>query len=270
MTPAGRITAARVAALARELTEHERLVIGALTRLRMATTKDLQRLHFTELTPLSNARSARRTLNRLHAGGVLDRLDRRVGGRGGGSDGEIWTLGLMGQHLVGRIGPAGGTGVRRPWTPAAPFVAHRLAISRLFVELTEAGRQGVGPLVSFSAEPDCWRRYTGSGGQVVTLKPDASVITSHDEFELAWMVEVDLGTESRSVLERKCRAVIEYYRFGREQARSGVFPWVAFSVPDERRCQAVRSVIERLPAAEQAIFHVVVADETAALLMRGA
>jgi hypothetical protein len=269
MTPAERITAARVAELARQLTERERLVIGTLTRLRMVTSRDVQRLHFTEFTPLSNARSARRTLNQLHAVGVLDRLDRRVGGRGGGSDSEIWTLGLMGQHLVGRVGPAGGAGVRRPWTPAAAFLAHRLSISRLFVELVEAGRQGLGTLESFSAEPDCWRRYTGPGGQIVTLKPDASVITFRDDFELAWILEVDLGTETRSVLERKCQAVIDYYRSGREQARSGVFPWVAFSVPDERRRQAVCSVVERLPVSERAIFHVVLASETAAFLMRG-
>jgi len=269
MTPATRITTARLAAIERQLGPRERLIVGMLSRIRLASTRQIETLHFTNGTPLSNARAARRVLNRLLDLGLVSRMDRQVGGKKGGSAGYVWGLGVTGQHLVGQMGPAGGVDLRRPWTVSAAFVDHRLAITRLLVDLVVAGRHGGGQLESFTAEPDCWRRYTGQHGAVVTLKPDAFVVIGQGEYLDAWFIEVDRASESLSVIDRKCRAVIQYYQSGREQARTGVFPWVIFSVPDEKREAAIHSVLRRLSERERTIFRVARDDETAAVLMIG-
>src|SRR6266545_7023628 len=235
MTAAPRTTARQLALLAERLTERDRQVLGTLARVRLATTRQLERLHFTEAGSSANARSARRTLAKLERYGAVSRLARRVGGVRAGSAGVIWGLGAAGQRLLASTGPAGGRQPRRPWTPSRAFVGHRLAITALYVVLVTAERDGRTELVCFEAEPDCWRPYIGAHGGRVVLKPDAFIVTAKGEWEDRWFVEVDCGTESPAVITRKARAYLAYYRTGREQATSGVFPLVLFSVPDEQR-----------------------------------
>lgn len=234
MTAAPRTTAARLVRLAAGLGERDRAVLESVARLRLVCTRQLERLHFIASTPLADARSCRRTLARLAEQGLVVRLDRRVGGVRAGSAGYLWSLGVAGQHLLTRSGPAGGRQLRRPWTPSAPFVAHRLATSELYVRLVEGMRAGSGELVRYHAEPDCWRRFTGPGGEAATVKPDAYAVTASGDYEHAWFIEVDLATESPQVLGRKCRSYLAYWRSGREQAVRGVFPLVVFVVPTRR------------------------------------
>ncbi len=270
MTPATRISAAQLGQIAAGLGDRERLVLGTLSRVRLATTRQLERLHFTDATPLSNARSCRRTLARLMTTDLVARLERRVGGVRAGSAGYVWSLGAVGQRLVSGSGPAGGDQPRRPWTPSPAFTDHRLAITTLYVELVEASRQSHGVLESFTAEPDCWRQYSAPHGGVATLKPDAAVTVGHEEFEDAWLVEVDCATESPAVIRRKMAVYVEYYRTRQEQARSGVFPLVVFSVPTEARRRVIARVTEVLDVAERPLFQVALADQTCSLLMGGA
>lgn len=244
-------------------------LLASLARLRLATTSQLQRLHYADRTALAAARGVRRHLVRLERLRLVTRLERRVGGVGAGSTEAIWALDTAGQRLAATPGPAGGGQRRRPWTPSLPFVRHRLAITELYVQLACGDQQGVGELLAFAAEPDSWRRYTGPGAAALTLKPDAAATTAHGDYEHSWFIEVDLATESPLVIGRKTDAYLAYRRSGSEQARSGVFPLVVFTVPHERRKRVIDGVLRRLPRADQRVFRVHLADEAASALLGG-
>lgn len=267
MTAAPRTTPARLAQLEVGLTDRQRELLESVAKLRLLSTIQLQRLHFTSGTPLSAARSCRRNLADLAKQGLLARLDRQIGGVRAGSSGYLWSLGSAGQHLLERRGPAGGTQRRHPWTPALPFLAHRLAISELYVELVEGSRAGRGELLRFDSEPDSWRHFTGPGGGAMVLRPDAFGVIALGNFEDSWLIEADLGTESPMALQRKCRNYITYWRSGREQASREVFPLVVFVVPHADRATVVLRVLSGLTDAERRLFRTVTRADAARSLL---
>jgi hypothetical protein len=259
-------TAARLAQLERSLSERDRAVIHTLDCLRVATTAQLRRLHFDGLTPASAARQAPATLRRLAELGIVARLEHQVGGVRAGSRAAVWALDLAGQRLASGNGPAGGP-MRRPWTPALPFLAHRLAISELFVNLTEASRAGRCELLEFAAEPLSWRRYAAPHAGYAQLKPDAFVRLAVGAFERGAFVEVDCATEGVGALTRKCRSYRRYWESGREQERRGYFPQVVFAVPDEQRKTVLVDVFQRQPADSWPLWRVVLASELVPVLI---
>jgi hypothetical protein len=253
------VTASRLAQLERTLSDRDRAIVDTLDQLRLATTKQLRRLHFTDLTPASAARLAPQTLKRLASQRVISQLDRQVGGVRAGSQAIVWTLDVAGQRLASAAGPAGGP-VRRPWTPGLAFVAHRLAVSELYVELVEAERAGRCVLLDFEAEPLSWRRFASPYGGVAHLKPDAFVRLQVGDYERGAFVEIDRATESAAAIGRKCRGYRSYWEAGREQERRGYFPRVVFAVPTEARKAALVEVIGCQPEETWLLYRVVLAD----------
>jgi hypothetical protein len=250
------VTVTRLAQLERKLSERDRAIVETLDRLRLGTTTQLRRIHFADLTPASAARQAPQTLRRLAAQGVIARLDRQVGGVRAGSQAAVWALDLAGQRLASAAGPAGGP-MRRPWTPALAFVAHRLAVTELYVQLAEAERAGRCLLLDFESEPLSWRRFASPYGGFAQLKPDAFARVRTDNFERGSFVEIDRATESPAAIARKCRSYRAYWESGREQKRRGYFPQVVFSVPNEKRKDALVEVIGRQPEEAWSLYRVV-------------
>lgn len=270
MTTAPRSAPSRLWRLEAQLTEREWSILITLAKLRMACTRQIERLHFTDGSPLSNARHARRVLSKLADLRLVSRLERRVGGVRAGSAGYVWSLGVAGQHLLTRRGPAGGSKSQTPWTPSRAFLAHRLSISELYVELVEAEWRGELELVRFDAEPTAWRFFTGAQGVPASLKPDAYVQVGLGEYLDSYFVEVDLATESPQVIGRKATAYRSYWQTGREQAASeGVFPVVLFLVPTGARASVITDVVRRQPADVQALFRVGVRTDAMQLLSSG-
>jgi len=261
------ITTGRVNQLERTLSERDRAIIETLDALRVATTAQLRRLHFTALTDASAARQAPKTLRRLETYGVLTVLPRTVGGARAGSSATVWALDVAGQRFASEAGPAGGVRTRRPWVPSLPFVAHRLSVSELYVSLTEAARAGASEVLSFEAEPQSWRRFTGPHGTAAYVKPDAAVRLAVGEFERGAFVEIDRATEARPTLTRKCTAYRRYWEAGREQARFGYFPRVVFAVPTEARKAAVAEVFTAQPEEAWELFRVVLARDLTSVLL---
>lgn len=260
------VTASRLAVLERSLSARDRAIVDTLDRLRVATTAQLRRLHFADLTEASAARQAPRTLRRLTAHGVLTCLPQQVGGVRAGSLAAIWGLDLAGQRLASGAGPAGGP-MRRPWSPGLAFLAHRLAVGELYVALVEAERAGRCELLDFAAEPVSWRRYAAVHGGSAHVKPDAFVRLGVGAYERGAFVEVDRATESAAAIARKCRAYRRYWEAGREQARRGYFPQVVFGVPAEARKAAVVEVFARQPEDSWPLWRVVLAPDLAAALI---
>ena len=162
-----------------------------------------------------------------------------------------------------------GKRTRRPWTPGLAFLAHRLEVSELYVELMEAAAEDAIELLSFEAEPLCWRRYAAPHGGFEYLKPDAFVRVGDGDYERGAFVEIDRGTEAPATIMRKATAYRRAWEAGREQARWGYFPLVVFAVPDDRRKEAIAQVCARQPAEAHPLFRVVLADELLATLVRG-
>ena len=263
-----RLTPARLLELDARLTEREREIAATVDRLRLVSGRQLERLFFDGSgARQSNARLARKTLSRLVSIGVLRRLQRRVGGVRAGSAAFVYETGPAGQRLLAYWQGEGIARTRGAHEPGGPFVAHTLAVAEVYVRLREAARISKLELVSFAAEPDCWREFVGPVGQRVTLKPDIHLRLGLDEFEDSWFVEVDRATESSTVIRRQCEAYLAYYRSGREQASSGVFPRVLWIVPHEKRAQLVAQVIDALPPDAHRLFGVAAEEEAFAVLV---
>jgi hypothetical protein len=262
-----RITEAHVAELADALTPRDRAIIATLDRIRVATTGQLERLHFFgDGSPRTIARRTRRTLQRLIVRRVLVRLERRIGGFPSGSTDYVYALDTAGQRLASACGPAGGVRIRRPWTPGVSFLRHGLAVSELYVRLREAELAGGLDLLDFDAEPLCWRTFTGLGGARLALKPDAFLRLGLGEYEAFYFIEVDRATQSRPAMTRKLTRYRRYHHTGREQARFGVFPKVLLLVPSERRKAALVDLAAAQPPASWDLFQVARYDDAVAVL----
>lgn len=269
-TPLGsgrRLTPTRLVAVAEQLDQRALDVLGMVAKTRLGTGEQIRQVVFADVP--SADRQARRTLAHMVDIGVLDRLDRQVGGRRAGSTGYIFALGLAGQRLVGSRGPAGGRRIERAWTPSAPYLRHMLRVTDLFVALTAANRRGDIELLEFVGEPACWRGFVGPAGDHVRLKPDAFVRLAKGEDEHLAFVEVDLATESPRALDRKLDRYTQYVRTGGERERWGVLPAVVWLVPDDRRMEVVADAFGRQPVELWPLFRVARFEDAVTVLLGG-
>ena len=255
------VTAERLDRVERTLSPRDRAILDSLDRLRVATTVQLRRLHFADLTTASAARQAPRTLRRLEGLKLVACLERQLGGARAGSAAAIWSLDRAGQRLASAAGPAGGLRTRRPWTPGLPFLAHRLSITECAVSLTEAARAGRCELLDYEAEPLSWRRYAAPYGGWAQLKPDAFARLAVGDYERGAFVEIDRATEAGSTISRKLAAFRRYWQAGREQTRRGYFPLVVFSVPNEARKATLVDLVGRQPADTWPLYRIVLAPD---------
>jgi hypothetical protein len=242
------------------LTPRDRNVLSTLVRVRVATSVHLERLHFSDVT----RRQARQLLTGMVHRRLLARLPRVVGGVRAGSAGYTYALDVAGARIVA------GEQRRRPWSVGQTFLAHSLAVTDLYVRLVEAHRLNSLELLDFTAEPACWRPFSGPGGGRVTLKPDACVVVKLGRYEDRWFIEVDRNTEAAPTLRRKCETYQRYWQTGTEQERTGVFPRVLWVVPEDRRQAALIDVLGQLPTEAWPLFAVAVSGEAVTRIARGA
>lgn len=261
-----RLTPNRLASVTASLSERDLAIARTVADLRLVTSLQLRRLHFRDGAADTNARLARHCLQRLTRLRVLTRLERRIGGVRAGSAGYIYRLDVAGQNALqvtsGRR--------RRLAEPGLPFVTHTLAISELYVRLSEAAGTGQIDLLEFAAEPGCWRSFFGPGGAAMRLKPDAFVRIGRGAFEDLWFVEVDCSTHGKGALAAKFRTYRQYWATGREQAQWGdVFPRVLWLVPNLTRLRQLLDVAAAQPAESWQLFTVRLFDEALDVMAGG-
>lgn len=249
-----RLSARRLLRLQDDLSDRERAVLLGLADCRLLATGQLQRLHFADhATEGAASRICRRVLARLQRLGVIEHLERRIGGVRAGSASYVWRVGQVGERLLRQADEA----LRgRHKQPGLRFVDHVLAIAECTVQLVEADRRDDLELVTVEHEPACWRGFLGSHGSAETLKPDLYAVTANAEYEDSWFIEVDRATESLPTVLRKCAQYERYQRSGREQAARGVFPAVLWVVPDDGRATAMTAAIRRRYGPNQELFRV--------------
>lgn len=257
----------QLAVLAEGLSERDRMVVKSVHDLRLVSARQLERLVFpvpgSHTTPLTAARTARRTLERLVRDRLLVRLHRRVGGVRAGSASFVYALGPVGQRVLGEEGPR-----RRFREPSAMFVAHTLAVSELYVWLHEAERSGQLQLLRIETEPSCWRSLVTITGSTI-VKPDLFVIAGDESYEYRWLVEMDLGTEHAPAIARKCRAYQAYYQSGIEQQRHTVFPRVLWVAVDEERAERLQRIINSASGLNGQLFLVTTSHRAVKVMAGG-
>ncbi len=241
------LTARQLETLTKALSERDHAVLDSTDRIRVATGRQLARLHQDQLSD----RQWRRHLQQLSDLRLLTRLDRTIGGVHAGSSGYIYALDVAGQRLLHPDVSA-----RHPTTPGLAFLDHGLAITELYVLLREAERRGRVDLLDFVTEPNVWRSFVGRGGQRTRLKPDAEAVLGVGQYEDHFFIEVDRGTVGTRRLSEQMHTYVQFWQTGREQQRSGLFPRVLYLVPNQRRLKVVVDVASALPAETWQLFQV--------------
>ena len=235
------------------LSERDWEIVRFLAQHRFATSTQLRRCFFwSHATPSASARASIRVLDRLMTLRVVARLERTVGGSSHGSAAFVWCLDVVGDRLTR---PSGSARLRSR-EPSLTFLAHTLAVTEARTELVEAARSGAFKLTRVDIETEAWRRFVGIGGAQSVLQPDLFVTTASAEYDDHWYVEIDLGTESLTVLLRKCTAYEQYRRTGRAQAEHGVFPRVLWVMPTPARTARLKAAIAAAPALPNRLFEV--------------
>jgi hypothetical protein len=255
MTALRYVSAARLRDLGRVLSERDMAVVQSVAQLRFVSGAQLRRMHVAGGTELGNERVTRRLLARLVSLGVLDRLERRIGGPGpAGSDGYIYTLALGGQHLAHKRQMTSRTRRRRAVVPGQMFLAHTLACAELHARLIEGERAQLFELLERLAEPSCWRRFATGDGEQSILKPDLSARLAHNGARRAFLIEVDRGTEGTLTLERRMSTYLQYRIYCRVVERP--FPAVLWLARSDRRVRVIADVLAGLRPQALSSFHV--------------
>lgn len=239
-------TSNRLDVLRANLSKRDLAILDTLRQYRLASSQQLERWYFTShATPVAAARAARRSLRRLADFGLISHLHRRIGGVRAGSAGLVWHLTRAGWKLL-----AAATAVTPPARldlaePSLRQADHTLAITEVAVRLHETADAGRCELIELTPEPACWRRYFGPWGANLILKPDLSATTAQpgSNFETIWFLEIDRASESLATIACKVRQYEAYRQSGREQAAQGVFPRVAWIVPDQTRADRIQSAL---------------------------
>lgn len=250
-----RLQTARVARLRSRLSPRDLAALTVLQRVRLASGRQLQRLLVTDGSPAARTRRAQLMMTRLTELGLVTRFSRIIGGIRAGSSGYIYGLSGLGQAALDTDGPLGGRR-RRVWESKPYFQDHMLAVAELYVQLVEQHRLGQGELLAYDAEPANWRHFTGAGGELVQIKPDAYVRLGAAAIEHSSFIEVDLSTETLPTIQKKSQRYIDYWRSGMEQQWRGVFPKVVWLVETARRREQIAGVIQKLASDAQALFDV--------------
>ena len=255
MTALRYVSASRLRDLGRVLSDRDMAIVQSVAQLRFVSGAQLRRMHVAGGTQLGNERVARRLLARLVALGVLDRLERRIGGPGpAGSDGYIYTLALGGQHLAHKRQMMSRARRRRPVVPGQMFLAHTLACAELHTRLIEGDRAQLFALLERLAEPSCWRRFSRGDGEQSILKPDLSAWLASDEQRRAFLIEIDRGTEGTRTLERRMSTYAQYRVYCHTAQRP--FPAVLWLARSDRRMLVIADVLEGLRPEVARSFHV--------------
>jgi len=254
-----RVRQAHVEWVDARLSERDRKIIETITRLRLASSFHLERLHFLDLSPSVRDRVRRRVLARLVAWRVLLTLERRIGGVRAGSAGLVFALDTAGRQLAGLDGSA----MRRSREPSVVLLGHSLAASELYVSLVELSTANGCTVADYRTEPACWQALPLGGW----LKPDAYLKLSTTGFDDHWWVEIDKGSEHLPVIRRKLLTYLDYANTG-GLGPGGVLPRVLVTVPDEARQAAIAGVIDRLSPDANELLHVTTEGDAPQYLLR--
>jgi len=269
MSMSAYFTKQRLEELTRSLSARDRYILDSLKKCRYLTTLQIAQLYCGQsVNRRSAVRAANRCLTKLKNSGLICALERRIGGVRAGSGSYIWTLTSGGFRLL--CLESGAKQSRKQFRePSLHFLEHTLIISEAYLQMNQICTTHQMTLSRVQFEPDCWRQYSARNGKTVILKPDLYVVTRGGGYEDCWFLEIDRATETPERVVDKCERYIQYLRTGAEQKQRGVFPYVVWIVPDEKRKHSLTAHIAKA-YAHGSIFLVILPDELETLIVGGA
>ena len=246
-----RVRLSHVERLLSTLSPRDVAILDTLARVRIASGSQLERLHFYDLGSRSRQVKRWQVLKRLVEARALLPVERRIGTAAHGSDKLCFTLDSAGLRVLRMRAraEAGNASVRRPRIPGERFVGHVLAVTELYVALSELSRLGGFEVDAFDVEP---RWPDGVGGR---LGPDAYVRLLRGGEHYSWWFEADLGTESQPTLHKKLAAYLDFVQRG-QLGPGSVMPWVLVGVRTEARQVAVQRIVNSLVEPADYLFRV--------------
>lgn len=252
-----RISRKQLMSLKTYLSEKDLAIISEIRRYHFLTTNQIKRLYYyTGSTSTANLRAASKCLKRLREKGLIAPLERRIGGVQAGSSSLVWHLTEPGERLLWLDAHDQKHPRKRFEEPSQTFLTHTLAVAEFAVQLIVAGRDENGhEIKQLDPEPYCWRFYTYNGEKAV-LKPDLYTVLRDGRHSLFCYIEIDLGTESRAQLVRKCQMYYDHYLSGDDLDRIGISPLVVWIMPNEERKLALEKRIAELYPEGPMLFHV--------------
>lgn len=266
-----RISNQKLQWVSQELTPSDKKVIDFLYNHRFATTRHISRLLRPQFANhASSIRQAARLTQKLRRYGLVNHLERRIGGARAGSTGYIWFMTEAGHRCMRLINAdqTNETKRKRATEPSWQFLAHTLAITELRITTEEVCRCQPISIVMVETEPACWRNRLGDAGHIEWIKPDLSLITSTQGYLDHWWFEVDMSTERPSRLKHKANMYLKHLYSGTEQASRGVFPKVIWLTPtSERSCQ-LHELFASIASLPSGIFEVMEMTQWATFLSR--
>lgn len=245
------------------LTTTDRSLLTFLNQAKLATTRQLARLFYADSpSPETAIRRTNFTTQRLKQEGLIRHLDRRIGGVRKGSASYVWQITFKGLKILKAKDDSVTLRYKNQYEPSQHHVEHTLAITEVFVETVEVTRNtNQIALERFSFEPASWRDYQKSFGLGVTIKPDAYLELVNGDYEDHYFLELDRSTESLSRVVNTCKKYIDYYRSGIEQRQQGIFPYVLWIVPDDKRKLAISKAIQKELFNFWELFTVITLDD---------
>ena len=263
-------TRQRLLELEQNLSDRDRRILKSLRDCRYLTTLQIARLYCCQsVNRRAAVRAANRCLAKLRDYELIRALDRRIGGVRAGSGSFVWTL-TPGGFRLQQLRSADSPQRKHFREPSLHFLTHTLVISEAWLQLSEICARHDMTLARGQFEPDCWRWYAGKGGKQLVLKPDLYAITKGAGYEDCWFLEIDCDTETVALVIDKCDRYLDYLRTGAEQKQSGVFPYVVWIVPDQKRKDSVKRHIRSQYPRGPDIFITILPDELECLVTGGA
>lgn len=234
-----RLTTARLQLLAEELPDRYILPLLHLSRARVLTGSQLDRLlGQPDTAKRTTERARQRAIAHLSSLGLVRMLDRRIGGMRAGSAGYVHALTAAGHKLAALLnGQQPPRRIRHSRVPGPMFLAHALDIAEIYVQLTEASRAGRFRVAEFITEPASWWRDSG-----IVLRPDAYTVLATPRYRDLWWLEIDRATESLPRLRDKCRDYLDHFTSG-GTGPDGGHPRILFTAPDPQRADTIRAAI---------------------------
>ena len=223
----------------------------------------------TATTQIAALKAANRALSKLSGNGLITALARRVGGVRAGSSSYVWQLTAAGARLLDLKCDKSIRARQRTYETSPQHFWHILAVSETYIQIIGICRKLGIELLTATPEPNCWRSYRDADGKEFILKPDLFIKTATTEFEDSFFFEVDLASEAPVRVLKKCRRYQGYYKSGKEQKASGVFPYVIWLVPDGKRKDSLKRHISEEYSTSPEIFIVIAPEDLEALFRKG-
>ena len=266
------LTDLRLGEIDLRLSAKDREILQTLRILRFVRTNQIQRLYFEKPTSTPRARltATTKTLHRLQEAGLVDHLDRRIGGNRAGTQGLVWHLTEAGGRLLD-LGKEQDKKRKRPFEPSLMFLRHTLAVGETYVQITDiCTHVPEMSLRRLKVEPECWRSYQKSGKEI-SLRPDLYAEVISGGYVHYWFIEMDLGTEGMQAIIEKCRRYHEYRAVFRADPDAGTFPLILWIVPTPDRKEKMRTaMVDTFGGRYARIFMVITPEELYLTLRDGA